>query len=152
MTTTTTARRPPREGPITSAQTPMPDIASLTIAGPSSSPPGTTAPAPPPLTILPTPPPTPLPTPPAPLPTLPAPLPAPGYFTGPPPPATAPTTSPPPGPLIPLAAIIPEGPFPEDALRTVPWDRIRPGQRYRHHVHGHKIVVRRRRDGSWVLK
>ncbi|XP_036146749.1 basic proline-rich protein-like [Monomorium pharaonis] len=160
------------EGPITSAQTPMPDSASLTIAGPGSSPSGTTSPVAPPPTTLPTPPPTPRPTPPpTPLPmtpvppqpallpitsappsTPPAPLPAPGYFTGPPPPESAPATPPPPGPPVPPAVAIPEGPFPEDALRTVPWDRIRPGQRYRHHVHGQKIVIRRRRDGSWLLK
>ncbi|XP_036148427.1 proline-rich receptor-like protein kinase PERK2 [Monomorium pharaonis] len=120
----------------------MPDIASLTIAGPSAAPPGTAPSAPPPAT-LPTPPPTPLPmTPappptrpallpmtPAPLPTLPAPLPAPGYFTGPPLPEFTPAASPPPGPPVPPAVAIPEGPFPEDALRIVPWNRIRPGQR-----------------------
>ncbi|XP_028045601.2 inverted formin-2-like [Monomorium pharaonis] len=128
---------------VTPAPAPMPDIASLTITEPSTAPPEDISSAPPSPSVLPTPPPTPLPTPPAP-------LPAPGYFTGPPPPTTAPTASPLPGPLIPLAAIIPEGPFPEDALRTVPWDRIRPGQRYRHH--GHKIIVRRRRDGSWLVK
>ncbi|XP_036148456.1 leucine-rich repeat extensin-like protein 3 [Monomorium pharaonis] len=122
------------------AAVPMPDIASLTITGPSTAPLGTTPAAPPP-TTLPTPPPTPRPTPPpTPLPTTPMPpptqpallpmtpappstppalLPAPGYFTGPPPPEGIPATPPPPGPPVPPAVAIPEGPFPEDALRAL---------------------------------
>ncbi|XP_036144546.1 vegetative cell wall protein gp1-like [Monomorium pharaonis] len=159
---------------VTPAPAPMPDIASLTITEPSAVPPEDTPSAPPPPSVLPTPPPTPRPTPPpTPLPvtpmppptqpalllmtpappsTPPAPLPAPGYFTGPPPPESTPAAPPPPGPPVPPAVAIPDGSFPEDALRTVPWDRIRPGQRYRHHVRGQKIVIRRRRDGSWLLK
>ncbi|XP_012542510.1 vegetative cell wall protein gp1-like [Monomorium pharaonis] len=105
---------------------------------------GTAPPAPPPLSTLPTPPPTPRPTPPltplpttpappVPLPTTPAPpvpLPTPGYFTGLPPLTTSPMASPPPGPPISPGIAAPGGPFPEDALQTVPWNRIRPGQRY----------------------
>ncbi|XP_011862262.1 PREDICTED: protein enabled homolog [Vollenhovia emeryi] len=37
-------------------------------------------------------------------------------------------------------------------LRDVPWHRIRPGQRYRHHTAGRTIIVKRLRNGEIQLR
>ncbi|XP_036146189.1 basic proline-rich protein-like [Monomorium pharaonis] len=158
---------------------PMPDIASLHITGPAALPPAAIpAPAPPSSAVethrqvvAPPPParppsaatetataelaqpplPTPPPTPPAspgyftrPQPT-PAPTPPPtGYFTQPAPPPSS--SAPPPSPPAPGPSAIPG-----EVLRTIPWERIPPGRRYRHQALGHRIVVKHQLDGSWYI-
>ncbi|XP_011858149.1 PREDICTED: zinc finger protein ZIC 5-like [Vollenhovia emeryi] len=64
-------------------------------------------------------------------------------------PVTSPTAGPPPG----------YGYFTGDngdgfngLLRDVPWHRIRPGQRYRHHTAGRTIIVKRLRNGEIQLR
>ncbi|XP_036141707.1 formin-like protein 16 [Monomorium pharaonis] len=154
---------------------PMPDIASLRIAGPAAATPPAPAtppqaaisePAPPPPPARPPsaaaetataelaqpPLPTPPPTPPAspgyftrPQPTL-APTPPPtGYFTQPAPPPSSPALSPSPPAPGPSA-------IPSEVLRTIPWERILPGRRYRHQALGHRIVVKHQLDGSWYIR
>ncbi|XP_036143353.1 vegetative cell wall protein gp1-like [Monomorium pharaonis] len=160
---------------------PMPDIASLRIEGPAAATPPVPIPESPPSpsvtemprqAVVPPPPParppsaaakaataeltqpplpTPPPTPPAspgyftrphPTPT-PTPPPA-GYFTqpAPPPSSSAPPSSPPaPGPSA----------IPGEVLRTIPWECIPPGRRYRHQALGHRIVVKHQLDGSWYI-
>ncbi|XP_036142103.1 actin cytoskeleton-regulatory complex protein PAN1-like [Monomorium pharaonis] len=150
---------------------PMPDIAALRLeeSGPTAPP----APAAPPPTAVPEPAPPPPPArPPSaaaktataeltqpPLPTPPPTPPAsPGYFTRPQPTPT-PTgysTQPPPTPPSP-ATVTPTSPLagqsviPSEVLRTIPWERIPPGRRYRHQALGHRIVVKHQPDGSWYI-
>ncbi|XP_011880099.1 PREDICTED: proline-rich protein 36-like [Vollenhovia emeryi] len=81
---------------------------------------------------------------------------APGLPTPPPTPATTPT---------PGAEKAPSGPPPgygyftgsqpttnQGRLDGIPWDRIRPGQRYRHRTAGRTVIVKRLRNGEFRVR
>ncbi|XP_036146320.1 vegetative cell wall protein gp1-like [Monomorium pharaonis] len=171
-TTKTTAVEPsviPPPPAVPKPSAPLPDLTPLLAALPvasdhdrSDTP--TTAPPPPadpPRTVSPLPPvPLPLTLPPPPALARPTPPPSPRPMSLPEPTPPPPFAPPLPAPPLPTPPPTPPTDGPSagyytpygEAVRSIPWDRIKPGQRYRHKAHGFKIIVRRARDGTFKIK